>query len=362
MAPLRNPLLETLREPGRATTFTLADWSMLLRQARQERLVARLGILLEDAGLIATCPSRITETTRAARSLVEFHQIQIACELRRLAEGLRGLDSQLLLLKGAAYLSAALPFSRGRLMADIDVLVRRDQLSAVEQRLLDQGWQSQTLDRYDQRYYRQWMHEIPPLSHPDRGIEIDVHHSLLPLTARVRPDPELLWNACRPLPEAPFSTLAPIDMVLHRSAHLFYDGEIRGRLSELLDLAQMFGHFGKEPSFWMELPARAEALELTRPLYYAARYCSRILHTAVPPDAQAYIERLGAPPGPVRRLMDLLVEPVLTPQLPGSAGAPVTGWLLYVRSHWLRMPPWLLTRHLSRKAWRRFRGGLSEPN
>lgn len=27
-------------------------------------------------------------------------------------------------------------------------------------------------------------------------------------------------------------------------------------------------------------------------------------------------------------------------------------WLLYVRAHWLRMPPHLLTVHLTRKAWR----------
>jgi len=28
-------------------------------------------------------------------------------------------------------------------------------------------------------------------------------------------------------------------------------------------------------------------------------------------------------------------------------------WLMFVRSHWLRMPPHLLLPHLARKSWRR---------
>jgi len=47
--------------------------------------------------------------------------------------------------------------------------------------------------------------------------------------------------------------------------------------------------------------------------------------------------------------MDLLVPLVLRPGLPGEGGAPVAAWLLFVRSHWLRMPPWLLAYHLSVK-------------
>jgi hypothetical protein len=30
--------------------------------------------------------------------------------------------------------------------------------------------------------------------------------------------------------------------------------------------------------------------------------------------------------------------------------------MIYVRAHWLRMPPGLLAKHLSHKAWLRFRG------
>ena len=48
-----------------------------------------------------------------------------------------------------------------------------------------------------------------------------------------------------------------------------------------------------------------------------------------------------------------LMGRVLRPKHPEGPGTPVSDWLLYVRSHWLRMPPWLLASHLSRKALRR---------
>ncbi|NUP85150.1 MAG: hypothetical protein HUU30_05275 [Burkholderiaceae bacterium] len=57
-------------------------------------------------------------------------------------------------------------------------------------------------------------------------------------------------------------------------------------------------------------------------------------------------------------LMDALWWRALRPQHPmaAPAGTSVALFLLYLRAHWLRMPPLLLARHLSIKAWRRLRG------
>ncbi len=44
-------------------------------------------------------------------------------------------------------------------------------------------------DPYDDLYYRRWMHELPPLVHSERGQLVDVHHTILPLTAGRSPMP-----------------------------------------------------------------------------------------------------------------------------------------------------------------------------
>lgn len=262
----------------------------------------------------------------------------------------------MILLKGAAYLFAGIPVARGRHLSDVDILVPRRKLEGAELSLLADGWEPQKLDSYDQRYYREWMHELPPLKHPERGFEVDIHHTLLPITARLAPDPEMLWEASLPLGEGTLRVLAPTDMLLHSAAHLFYDGEIKGGLRDLVDLHELIRHFGQDPGFWDALPERAEALDLARPLYYALRFCDRLLATEIPAEVARYAKRNWAPVYPVSKLMDVLIQRVLQPRLPEEPGAPVSAWLLFVRSHWLRMPPWLLANHLSRKAWRRLRG------
>ena len=53
--------------------------------------------------------------------------------------------------------------------------------------------------------------------------------------------------------------------------------------------------------------------------------------------------------------MNLLVPVALSPSLPDRV-PPLTAfarWLLFIRSHWLRMPPLMLARHLAIKGWRR---------
>ena len=54
--------------------------------------------------------------------------------------------------------------------------------SLAEQLLLHAGWSHMKADEYDQHYYREWMHELPPLQHKERGTVVDLHHGILPVT------------------------------------------------------------------------------------------------------------------------------------------------------------------------------------
>lgn len=348
-------LLGVLREPGTLRRLTAADWNLLLRESRAMRLCARLSWIIEAHGQIGACPPAAWTDLSAQRVFAEHKQAQVRLELRKLHKALAPRGIPMLLLKGAAYAHAGLRVARGRDFADLDIMVPRTQLEAAETALEAGGWLTETKHRYDQRYYRRWMHELPPLHHRTRSFEVDVHHALLPLTGRLRPDPALLWAASRRLPDSPYRVLCDEDMLLHSAAQVFQDGEIAGELRALLDLHQLIAELGQREGFWERLLPRAEALELGRPLHYALRYCHRMLGTPVPAgvlDAAA----AHAPGAPVQRLMDLLVTRVLQPRSPGRAPPRITAWLLFVRSHWLRMPPGLLAAHLLRKAFRTGKG------
>jgi len=196
------------------------------------------------------------------------------------------------------------------------------------------------------------MHELPPMQHVSRQTVLDVHHAILPRTARLKPDSGKLLAASQPVPGEPrLRVLAPVDMVLHAATHLFLNEEFSSALRDLADLDSLLRHFGGETRFWQDLPARALELDLARPLYYALRYATAILNSPVPPAA-CRASDAGRPPRPLIPLMDALFLRALKPDRSTAAG--LARRALYVRAHWLRMPPLLLARHLAIKA---FRGG-----
>ena len=352
-------LIEALQEPEKLPGLPPADWELLLRVARRVRVLGRLESDLERAGLFEEIPERAAAHLRAARNVISHRNTLISWEVNRLLWALKGIDVPLILLKGTAYLLAELPPARGRIFADVDLLVPERRIGEIEERLVERGWFKTQIDPYDDRYYRVWMHEIPPLRHRERGTEIDIHHRLLPKTSHLKSDPESLFTAARPLADPRLHMLAPADMVLHALVHLFLEGDPDEglRLRDLIDVHDLLCRFGEEPGFWSDLGPRARALGFERPLFYGLHHVQRLFGTPIPPDVLRGLED-AAPVWPIRQLMNRLIPLALLPGHPDypSRWASVARWLIYVRAHWLRMPPGLLAKHLSHKAWLRFRG------
>ena len=352
-------LLGALTRPERLPALSPGDWELLVRVARRARLLGRLESDLSRLGLLDRIPARAATHLRAARNVIEHRKTLVSWEVNRILWALRGVEAPLILLKGAGYLLAGLPPSRGRIFADVDLLVPEAALGKVEQRLLERGWFKTQIDPYDDRYYRVWMHEIPPLRHRERGTEIDIHHRLLPRTSRLDSDPAPLFASARALADSRLLVLAPADMVLHSLVHLFLEGDPDEglRLRDLVDVHDLLCHFGQEPGFWESLLARARELGFGRPLYHGLTHARQLLDTGIPPDV---LKEIGAdaPVWPVGPLMHRLIRLAMLPGHPDhpSRCAAIGRWLIYVRAHWLKMPPGLLFRHLSRKAWLRLRG------
>ncbi len=323
-----------------------------MRQARNANLLPRLYALLGEHGLLAQVPSQPREILESSQVFAERHAQAVQWEVTRIRKALSSIGVPIILLKGAAYAMAGLPAARGRLFSDIDILVPKDRLNEVEAALMLHGWAATHHDAYDQRYYRTWMHELPPMRHIKRSTVIDVHHAILPETAYFHPSPEKLRAAAQTLDEHDdVKVLAPVDMVLHSAAHLFHEAELHNGLRDLVDIDSLINHFSTLPAFWPELVERAEELELSRPLFYALRYCALILQTEIPAEAMRAAES-GRPSRHMLTLMDALFTRALMPVHP-SCSDRFTGTarrMLFVRANWLRMPPLLLARHLFHKA------------
>lgn len=349
---LRAPLPHLLRRPKRFTGLPLDAWDLVIRQARQAGILARLCFQLEDLGILAMVPEKPREHLDAARTLALKHARDVRWEVNCLRTLLAECGAPITLLKGAAYLLADLPPARGRLFADIDIMVPRARIEEVERLLLHADWVPAVRDPYDQCYYRRWTHQIPPLRHVKRRSVVDVHHTIVPPTARAPVAAAFLASESLPLDnDGQLRVLAPEDMALHSAVHLFNEGEFDRGLRDLLDLQDLLSHFGARPGFWDRLTERAKVLGLTGPLFLCCRYLDRILGAPLPEQAGAAMD-LWQPSILKRTLFDTLFDRALLPDHE-SCDDRLTGtsrWLLYVRAHYLRMPLHLLLPHLARKS------------
>ena len=351
-----NPLLvKVLNDPHQCSQLKLEQWEVLIPQARITSLLSTLYVLFEKKGLLSSIPER----PRAHLfSDWVFHNNQVQTlkyELKWLQRACGKAGVKLILLKGAAYIAGNLPAAQGRLIGDIDLLVPLDKIQHCEAVLVEFGWKPGQQVPYDERYFRQWMHEIPPLGHIARGSVLDVHHTILPPTAKLKPDAKKLFEATQEISPGIWA-LAPADMVIHSATHLFHEGEFDHGLRDLLDLDRLLRHFGEtEDQFWSHLLPRATELHLERPLYYALHYVRYFFHTPMP-SSVLELANTQKPGFLTARIMDFCFLRAFRPNHPScdTRWSAIARFALYVRSHYLRMPMYLLLPHLIRKAFMRY--------
>lgn len=341
-------LLRAAREP---VELDDAGWDRLLRLARMSGLHARVAARNIDNPQLSP---RVRRHLLSASRMADFSKQMLLAELRS-THALCDGSFPVLVLKGAAYLLQDRAAAQGRFVSDADLLVPRSHLRTMEERLRAAGWQSAALDPHDERYYRDWSHETPPLRYPGRFLELDLHHAITPVTGSLSFDPQPLFDASEAIPGTPLRALSPPDQVLHACLHCFHDGDFVLRVREVVDIDALLREFSAQAGFWDVLGARARALGLERPLWYGLRYAAAWMQLPVPPQQLA---ALPAPPALARASMDLLVPRAMLPTDPDHPPGPAARFAqtaLLARYHWLRMPLRLLLPHLARKTWRRLR-------
>ncbi len=318
-------LARALADPASIVGLDSNGWTALLTMARAEQLIGTLAMRLDGLPM----PDGVKAILADARAAAEHGRRAALWEAEMARRALAAVDCPVILLKGTAFVAAGFSAGQGRSIGDLDILVPRASLDAVEAALLAAGWEWVKPDPYDDVYYRRWMHELPPLIHRDRDRMIDVHHTILPLTARITPDAAALINGSMAL-ENGLRTLSPNGMLVHATAHLFADGDLAGGLRNLWDIRCLVDEFGMDG-----LDAEAQSHGLCQEVGRSLRLIDALFGNGKPTGIDRfYIRRITARDGW------------------GRPTRPLTRLAFYVRSHWLRMPPAMLARHLWTK-WRK---------
>lgn len=343
-------LIELLAQPQKGVALKLKVWSQIIREARYHNMLAQLYFLYQHNQLAQQLPSVIQATLRSSKYPYDNQKQQLGYEAEKLASQLSQINVSPVFLKGSAYQLLEISSFKGRIMADIDLLIPQEQLVRSEELLLKQGWVPKQVSNYDDKFYREWSQEIPPMRHSQTGIELDVHFNIFPIILKSSPSPEKLLAHAQPIDKCPGArSLTPAAMAYHSAIHLFFESEFHKGLRDLYDLKLLFEQFGCD-TFWEDFIQLDKELPHGGCIFLALTYTSSLLGTAIPESVLSHYSKYKLPTL-FQKLVDRSFEELFTSYYPEHRSwfHKIAKNLLFWRGHLKRMPAHRLLLHLSSK-------------
>jgi len=315
---------------------TDAHWNEVIEQGRKTQLLGQLAASLQGAQLLDKVPTAVQRHLVLANLTITRRNESALWEAATMRRAIDPTIS-LVLLKGCAYVACADDNAAGRLFSDIDVLVRRQDLPAVEADLVSVGWKPSRVNDYDLAYYRNWMHEVPPMEHVRRHTVVDLHHAINPPVSRFYVNPDQLFARMVEIRPGIF-VLSATDRVIHCALHLLQEGEPKKLMRDLYDLHLLLRQHHGSAAGMEQLRNRACELNvdaLTGAAIAAARalFAENLVQGERSGWLQACVERAAR-------------------QTSGNTtvASELAGLALLTYSHWMKMPMHLLVPHLIRKS------------
>lgn len=322
--------------PSHINNINSEQWNAILIQARSTQCLGQLEARLNSDNLLSEIPEAVFKHLKLARITAQRRAEAAIWEVDVIRRAIHR-DTPVILLKGCAYLAAKDSNSEGRFFSDIDVLVPRLYLGNTEAALMAAGWLSSNVNAYDQHYYREWSHEVPPMEHVRRHTIVDLHHAIIPPISRYSVPTELLLEALEECSPGIY-TLSRADRVIHCAIHLIQEGEASKIFRDLYDLYSLLKEHYPEASDREKLYDRAQILGLRKLVTSAANAAEVVFSPNKKKPPHSY-------------LTDILISVANTshPSTEQRFFSGISRIALLAHSHWMKMPLNILIPHLARK-------------
>lgn len=335
-------------QPESCPTLSLKDWEKFILILRASKLLSSYAQKVNQAGIFNELHPYAKRHFTNARVLADKQHKQIFFEAKELTKVISKSTEQIIFLKGAAYTLANNKASKGRVFSDIDVLVTKNSISSVERVLSIWGWLPEQLDQYDDKYYREWAHEIPPMQHASRGTVLDLHHNLVPPISGRAPDINQFVENAIDLKSGGL-ILRPAAMTLHSAIHLFINEDFDNGFRDIQDLHNLFTEFSHD-DFWHDIIKLSKTTNFELELFLATRYSKHFFSTDIP----TWVFNDVAKPfdNKIKVIFwDFIFKRALLPQhkfisVPQQS---VACYMAFVRGHLLKMPLSILIKHTLHK-------------
>ncbi|WP_334031624.1 nucleotidyltransferase domain-containing protein [Alteromonas sp. P256] len=231
----KHQFLKAYCEVSNIASLTTGEWNSLVRILRERSLLASYYHRLRQYGQTHLVPPACTDAFLSSINFASAQAMQTKIQGRKLTALFSAHQVPFIFLKGAAYILGEKSNSLGRLMTDIDICVERKYIEKAEHILINSGWSFKDMDEHDDKYYRKWSHEIPPLQHSEDGVVLDVHHTLIPpIKGRILDIERLVKSSKIADDSCPVPSIEW--MVLHSALHLIINEDVENGLRDLTDI------------------------------------------------------------------------------------------------------------------------------
>jgi len=224
----------------------------------------------------------------AARNAVLFGA------LKMVLEALSAGRTPVIVLKGAALAETVYPERALRPMADIDLLIREEDLEKAECQLRDIGYEvahdPQTKTELRTRHHHWVFRSARPVA---GGIPIELHWSLDPRGQPAGWDVRALFEraTAASLAGADALILEPEDLILHLCRHLCRH-RFNGGVIALCDIAAAISHYDGGVD-WSRVQARAAEFGASEYAFVPLHLAADLMGAGVPASALAGLRRSG---------------------------------------------------------------------
>lgn len=273
-------------------TLTEEQWNSLIELAVEHRVAPLFYYhILRQQKLETTESANALYSLRNYSRQVAKNNLRYYGELHRLLNEFHQADTPVILLKGI-FLAHVIYDDIGlREMNDIDILVKRSDVTPAFHTLSDLGYKSvPTIDSDGIPNLISRHHHIPPMV-KENTATIEVHWNITSPGESYTIDPEVVWRDAQPITISgkPAMMLSPEDLLLHLCVHTSYQHNFSFGLRPFVDIAEVVNHFGGQID-WDNVIKRAFRFRWDRGVFLALTIARDFTGAKIPADILAALK------------------------------------------------------------------------
>ncbi len=301
------------------------DWATLLRHAQGLGVAPFLYWNLKHGSVAGEVPSETINSLRNSYFWSAARNRDLQLRLADVLISFNRLGIAVIVLKGAALAFTIYPNPGLRPMADLDLLIRKDDIACALEILQELGYAPSKISNPAVWYEEHQHQHCTPYVSNDGQTTIELHHDLLPANKYVHVPIEQLWRHARPIAidSAQSLGLSLEDLLLHLCLHVSFNDGFLGWLRYACDVSVILDKFEQELN-WHQFVENARAYGVARYAYYALWMAEQTVTDRIPTVVMTDLKRFANTVG----LQDWLLKSMIARTCSSRDAFQLPEWLV----------------------------------